>query len=227
MTALTNATREARTPLSRERVLRTAIDLADAGGIESLSMRRLAQELGVEAMSLYHWFARKDDLLGGMLDAVYAEMERPGNGSDWRADIRRSATSTRDVLLRHAWACRLLMSPSHPTPARLQWMNSMLGRLRGAGFSPEMTHHAYHALDSHVVGFVLWVLPYIAMTKDRPNRPDEFMATVPLAELPHLAEHIQQHLDDRPGDTSEFEFGLDLVLDGLERLRRAERPKRR
>ena len=195
------------------------MELADAGGIESLSMRRLAQELGVEAMSLYHWFARKELLLDGMLDAVYAEMELPGDDDDWRVDIRRAAVCSRDVLLRHPWAPRLVMGSTVPSPARLRWMNAILGRLRAAGFSANMTHHAYHALDSHIIGFVLWVLPYLAIAKERPDLGTDVLASLPLDELPHLAEHIQQHMDDRPGDTSEFEFGLDLVLDGLERLR--------
>ena len=206
--------------LSRDRVLRAAIDLADAAGIDALSMRRLAQELGVEAMSLYHWFRSKDALLDAMLDAVYAEMEHPPNGDDWQADTRLAAVSARDVLLRHAWATARLMSSPAPSPARLRWMNALLGRLRAAGFSPEMTHHAYHALDSHIVGFVLWVLPYLALAKQRPDLGPTILAAMPLAELPHLAEHIRQHMDDRPGDTSEFEFGLDLLLDGLDRRRR-------
>ena len=209
----------ARARLNRERVLLAAIELADATGIEALTMRRLAQELAIEAMSLYHYFARKELLLEGMLDAVFAEMELPASGEDWRADIRRAAVSSRDVLLRHPWAPGLVMSSVAPSSARLRWMNAILGRLRAAGFSPTMTHHAYHALDSHIIGFVLWVLPYLAMAKERPGLGADVLASLPLDELPHLAEHIEQHMDDTPGDTSEFEFGLDLVLDGLERLR--------
>ncbi len=183
-------------------------------------MRRLAQELGVEAMSLYYYFARKDALLDGMLDAVFGEMELPASGPDWRSDMRRSAISAKDVLLRHAWAATLIGKPSQsPSPAQLWWMNAILGRLREAGFSPNMTHHAYHALDSHIVGFVLWVLPYLAITRDRPDFAAQFLAPFPFAELPHLGEHIREHAEDRPADTSEFEFGLYLILDGLERLR--------
>ena len=216
----TKPNREIRAPLSRERVLRAAIELADQGGIESLSMRKLAQELGVEAMSLYHYFAHKDDLLGGMLDAVFAEMELPARGTDWRTDMRRCAVSARDVLLRHAWATKLIGEGAlFPSQARLVWMNAILGRLRGAGFSPNMTHHAYHALDSHIVGFVLWVLPYLAISRERPDLAAKFLEDFPAAELPHLAEHIREHTEDRAGDTSEFEFGLELILDGLERLR--------
>lgn len=215
---------EPRVPLSRDRILGAAIALADESGIESLSMRRLAQVLGVEAMSLYYHVANKDDLLDGMLDIVFSEMERPSAEGDWRSAMRASAISAHQVLLRHEWACRLLMSPTGPSPARLRWMDSILGRLRSAGFSAEMTHHAYHALDSHIVGFTLWVLPYLAITRERPDFAQEFLAQNPIDDLPHLAEHIEVHLSDRAGDTSEFDFGLDLLLDSLERIRVSSRP---
>jgi AcrR family transcriptional regulator len=209
-----------RPALSRERVLEAAIGLADAGGIGALSMRRLAQELGVEAMSLYHHFANKDELLGAMLDAVYAEMELPAIGPDWRADLRVCSIAARDVLLRHEWATALIGRPTIMiSRAQFAWMNAVLGRLRAAGFSPTLTHHAYHALDSHIVGFVLWVLPYRAIVRARPDFAAEVMAAYSFDELPHLAEHIREHAEDRPGDVSEFEFGLGLILDGLERLR--------
>jgi AcrR family transcriptional regulator len=210
---------ERRAPLSRERVLQAALDLADEGGIEALSMRRLAAELGVEPMSLYYYVRNKDELLGAMLDAVFREMEPPASGPDWRSDMRLAAISARDTLMRHPWACGLIGVPTTPSLAQVGWMNALLGRLREAGFSAEMTHHAYHALDSHIVGFTLWLLPYLRIAKERPNFAEEFVAQVPLEDLPHLAEHIEQHQADRPGDVSEFEFGLDLILDGLERLR--------
>jgi AcrR family transcriptional regulator len=212
---------EARAPLSRERVLAAAIELADGSGIEFLSMRKLAQQLGVEAMSLYHYFGKKDELLGGMIDVVFSEMELPSTDGDWRSDMRRCAISAKDTLLRHAWAAPLLGSLTGPSPRRLVWMNAVLGRLRDAGFSPNMTHHAYHALDSHIEGFVLWVLPYLALEKELPQLAQQFLESFPYEELPHLAEHVKEHMEDRPGDTSEFEFGLDLLLDGLDRLREA------
>src|SRR5687767_12423611 len=188
-------------------------------------MRRLAQGLGVEAMSLYHYFARKDDLLDGMLDAVFEEMELPATGPDWRADIRQSAIAAKEVLLQHAWATKLVGDGRlSPSPARLHWMNALLGRLRTAGFTPNLTHHAYHALDSHIVGFVLWVLPYLAIAREQPDLAADFLKDFPADELPYLAEHIQEHIEDRPGDTSEFEFGLDILLDGLDRLREGSAP---
>lgn len=223
MATQTSQSPSTRVPLSLDRILGAAIALADEGGIESLSMRRLAQELGVEAMSLYHYVANKRELLGAMLDVVFSEMGLPAVDGDWRSALRETAVSAHQVLMRHPWACPLVMSPTGPSPARLRWMDGILGRLRAAGFSPEMTHHAYHALDSHIVGFTLWVLPYLALARERPDFAQEFIAQTSLDELPHLAEHIEVHLSDRAGDTSEFDFGLELVLDGLERSLQSDR----
>ncbi len=211
---------QARTPLSRERVLGAAVELADEGGLTVLSMRRLAQHLGVEAMSLYHYVKRKDDILGGMLDMVFDEIELPRIDGSWRAAIRASAISAHHVLLQHHWACSLLMTPSEPSRAQLTYMDAVLGRLRGAGLTVEQTHHAYHALDSHIVGYTLWLLPYLALVKERPNIEQEFLADLPVDELPYLFEHVEYHLAGAELDgVSGFEFGLDLILDGLERIR--------
>ncbi len=215
-----HAASEARVPLSRDRVLRAAVELADEGGLESLSMRRLAQQLGVEAMSLYHHVRNKRDLLSGMLEMVYSEILPPSTEGDWQSAIRRSAISFHGVLLRHRWACSLLMSSQDASPSRLRYMDSILGRLRGAGFSADLTHHAYHALDSHIVGFTLWLLPFLAIAERQPDYAERFMEELPLGELPHLAEHVGVHLaPERTGDITEFEFGLDLILEGLERRR--------
>jgi AcrR family transcriptional regulator len=212
--------RPLRTPLSRERVLRAAVELAGAGSIDSLSMRKLAQELGVEAMSLYHYFASKDELLDGMLDAVFGEIELPASGTDWRSDMRRTAVSFHHVLLRHRWACTMLGSSTGISMARLRYMNAVLGRLREAGFGAGMVDHAYHALDSHIIGFTLWVLPYLAMDNVPEDLGQQFIERLSPDEFPDLIDHIRYHVaDDRPGDTNEFDFGLDLLLDGLERLR--------
>jgi AcrR family transcriptional regulator len=213
-------TNEQRAPLSRERVLRAAIDLADAGGIGSLSMRRLAQELGVEAMSLYHHVANKDDILSGIADLVVEEYEIPSPGPDWKASIRRTAVSAYRVLLRHPWAASLLLAGTTPSVARLRYMDALLGTLRGAGFSAEMTDHAYHALDSHIMGFTLWVTGMNLPSDEQfTDLAQGFLARLPADEMPHLVEHVHQHLKPRdPDDKPEFEFGLDLLLDGLERL---------
>ncbi len=209
-----------RVPLSRDRVLRAAIALADAGGIESLSMRKLAQALGVEAMSLYYYVAKKDDLLDGIVDLVVSEFELPADGADWKAAIRKSAISAHEVLLRHRWACSLMMSSPGVSPARIRYMESLLRCLRQGGFSAELTCHAYHALDSHIVGFTLWELTFPADSQELADIAASFLRELPVDEYPYLAEHIEQHLTgSSPDEEGEFEFGLDLILDGLERLR--------
>jgi AcrR family transcriptional regulator len=209
-----------RTPMSRERVLRTAIRMADQGGIESLTMRKLARELGVEAMTLYYHVANKDDILEGIADLVVGEIELPSPDDEWHAALRRTALSAHEVLMRHRWGAGLVLSGSGFSQARMRWMNSVLGVLRGAGFSAEMTDHAYHALDSHIMGFTLWVVGMdLGSDEELSALAADFLREFPRDRLPHLAEHIEQHMKPRDAAESEFEFGLDLILDGLERLR--------
>jgi AcrR family transcriptional regulator len=206
-----------RVPLSKERVLRSAIELADQGGIDSLSMRKLAHELGVEAMSLYHYVSSKDDILDGVVDMVVSEIELTSRDGGWKAAVRKSAISFHDALRRHPWATSLMMSGTGVSQARLRYMDALLRRLREAGFSANLTHHAYHALDSHIIGSTLWHAGYSSM-----KLPADFGTTFikELAnEFPYLAEHAEQHIakPKRKG-VSEFEFGLDLILDGLEKI---------
>jgi AcrR family transcriptional regulator len=209
---------ERRVPLSRDRVLRAAISIADEGGLESLSMRKLAQELGVEAMSVYYYVANKDEILDGILNLVISEFELAVGGPDWKVAIRRSAVSAHDVLMRHPWACNLMMSVRRVAPARMQYMESLLGRLREAGFSANMTHHAYHALDSHIIGSTLWQAGY-SSNKDLDGVAKTFVEKT-LRQYPYLAEHAEQHfMRSTRKDVPEFEFGLDLILDGLEKIR--------
>ncbi|MGH2384477.1 MAG: TetR/AcrR family transcriptional regulator C-terminal domain-containing protein [Candidatus Limnocylindria bacterium] len=210
-----------RVPLSRERVLRAAIGLADEAGIESLTMRRLAQELGVEAMSLYHHVAKKDDILNGIVDIVIGEFELPSPGADWKAALRTTAISAHEILVRHPWAASLVLSASGVSPARLRYMDAILGTLRAAGFSADMTDHAYHALESHIMGFTLWEVGMnLGSDEDLKAMASAFLQTLPRDELPHLVEHVEQHLKPpRSDDQGEFAFGLDLILDGLERMR--------
>ena len=214
---------EPRVPMSRDRVLDAAIGLADAGGIESLTMRRLAQELGVEAMTLYYYVANKDEILNGIADLIVGEIELPPPGADWKAAIRKTAISAHQALLRHPWAANLVLSASGFSQARMQYMNALLGCLREAGFSPEMTDLAYHALESHIMGFTLWVVGMnLGSDEDVAALASDFLRDFPRDELPHLAEHIEQHMKPRePADEGAFAFGLDLLLDGLERLRGA------
>jgi AcrR family transcriptional regulator len=206
-----------RLPLSRERILERAVQIADAEGIEALTMRRLADDLGFEAMSLYRHVKNKDDVLGGILDAVLAEIESPAGAGDWDEAIRRSAISVTDAFGRHGWATDLLMSPRGVRPARLVYMNELLGRLRQAGFSPDTTYTAYHALDAHIFGFALWLASHTAVP---PEVVQRFVRDLSLDDYPYLAEHRDQHLADGPHrEVSAFEFGLDLILDGLKKLR--------
>mgnify|MGYP002779015960 CR=1 FL=1 len=213
---------EERPPLTRERVLHAAIALADARGIESLTMRRLGQELGVEAMSLYNHVANKDDILNGILELVMAEIALPPTDADWKTAIRTTAISSHHVLLRHPWACGIMMSPTRTSESRLRWMDGVLGCLRQNGFSAELTHHAYHALDSHITGFTLWIVNLPALGAELQEIAATFLQDSPTHDYPHLAEHIEYHLTEpveSEEGTSEFEFGLDLILDGIERLR--------
>jgi AcrR family transcriptional regulator len=224
MTRRPDSSAETRIPLSRDRVLRTAVSLADERGIESLTMRRLGQALGVEAMSLYNHVTNKDDILAGIVDLVLSEIELSPALDDWEASLRRTAISAHEALLRHRWACSLILSPAAPglVPARLRYMESLLSRLRDAGFSPELTYHAYHALDSHILGFTLWQLGHSIPTEHPADFIAAFLREFPAEEYPFLAEHIRQHLAEPGRDDQgegEFEFGLDLILDGLKRRR--------
>jgi AcrR family transcriptional regulator len=220
MATQTDPSPEPRVPLSKERVLQAALVLADEGGIESVTMRKLAQALGVEAMSLYHYVAKKDDILDGIVDIVLKEIEVPSLEVDWKPAVRQSAISAHEVLLRHPWACSLILTMSRISPARLRYMESLLATLREAGFSPDMTYHAYHALDSHIMGFTLWEGNFPADTEDLAALGATFLRDFPADEYPHLAEHIKQHLTESSHeDEGEFEFVLDLILDGLERVR--------
>ena len=214
-------TGQPRLPLSRERVLRTAIELADRDGIESLSMRKLGRELGVEAMSLYNHVANKDDLLDGLADIMVGEIEVPSGGDDWKAAMRRRAISARGVLLRHPWASALIESRTNSSPTRMRYPDAVLGSLRRAGFSIPMAIHAFIALDSYIYGFAV-------QEGNLPSGSPEELAAVgelmlrdlPAGEYPYLHEVLADHVLEFGFDyAGEFEFGLDLILDGLERLR--------
>ena len=214
---------ESRLPLTRARILEAALELADESGIEELSMRKLAQTLGFEAMSLYNHVANKRDLLAGILDLVIAEMEEPSIDDPWDESIKRSAISVRDALKRHPWAAALLMSPEHVRVLRLRQMDQLLGCLRAAGFSAETTYHAYHALDAHMIGFAFWQAGHSVRASDMQDLAEEFIRRHPLDDLPHLAEHFQQHMTDGSHQSvSAFEFSLDLILDGLRKLHAQE-----
>jgi AcrR family transcriptional regulator len=209
-----------RVPLSRARILEAALIFADEQGIESLTMRRLGQTLGFEAMSLYNHVANKDDVLDGILDLVLAESEPPSPAGDWDAAIRSSAISVHEALTRHPWSCSLLMAPGHIRPARLRYMDVLLGRLREAGFSAASTYHAYHVLDGYIFGFSLWETTHTYSAAEEANLEARFAEVITAEAYPYLHEHGRQHFSDGPHrDGSAFELGLDLIVAGLRRLR--------
>jgi AcrR family transcriptional regulator len=217
--ARTYTTAQPRVPLSRQRALEVAIALADAGGIGSLTMRKLAQELGVEAMSLYHHVANKDDILDGMVDIVFSEIELPPTSTDWKTAMRRRAQSARTALSRHPWAISLMESRRAPGPANLRHHDAVLGCLRHAGFSIELTAHAYSVLDSYIYGFARTEISLPFDTAEETQElADELMQQFLAGQYPHLVELTTKHVL-KPGYDygNEFEFGLDLILDGLER----------
>ena len=214
-------TAETKLPMSRERVLRAAIDFADANGIDSLSMRKLARELGVEAMTLYYYVANKQDLLEGMTDLVAAEIALPAEDLDWKAAVRSRATSAHAALERHPWVSPLWMSVMIG-PARMRYMDSALGVYRRAGLTPANTELAFHAVENHVVGYALQEVSFPLEADDLATQAKAFLEQLPTEDYPYLAEHIVQHLTHEEIESGSFEFGLEQLLDGIERLRKEQ-----
>jgi AcrR family transcriptional regulator len=213
-----------RIPLSRERVLRGAIAVADAAGIGSLTMRSLAKELGVKPMSVYHHVANKDEILDGITDVVFSEIELPPADADWRSAMRDRAISARGALGRHPWATPLMQSRTNPGPATLHHHDSVIGSLRRAGFSIAMTAHAFSLLDAYVYGFALQEAGPPFDNETAPEVAEAIMAQFPSEAYPYLAELTTEHVLQPGYDYGdEFEIGLDLILDGLEKLRNADR----
>jgi AcrR family transcriptional regulator len=219
---------EPRTPLSRERVLRAAVAVADSSGIEALTMRRLAEEVGSEAMSLYYHVANKEDLLDGIVDVVATEINEavdrldvPSKGPEWKQAARQRILTAREVLLRHTWAPAILETRTTVSPAVLRYQDGLLGLMRDGGFSYDLGHHALHALGSRAFGFTQ------ELFDPGGGGPPDTAALEQMAEqLPHLVGMIAEIAHDDPDttlgwcdDQAEFEFALDLILDGLDRLR--------
>jgi AcrR family transcriptional regulator len=209
-----------RAPLSRDRVLTAALVLADRGGIDTLSMRNLGEELGVEAMSLYNHVANKDDILDGIVDLVFSEIALPSGRGDWKPAMRKRAVSAHDALLRHPWAPSLMQSRTKPGPATLRHHDSVLGSLRNAGFTLVMAAHAVSVIDGYVYGFSLQQINIPLQSREQVAEVGQSILRQMSGNYPHLAEMITKHAMKPGYDYSkEFEFGLDLILDGLERLR--------
>jgi AcrR family transcriptional regulator len=215
-----------RVPLSRDRVLAAAIELADEGGIQAVTMRRLAQQLGVEAMSLYYHVANKEEVLDGMIDAVMIELNAAVAGvdtdSDWKSELRGRILTAREVLLRHKWAPGVLESRINMSPSVMQYFDSIGSRFTAAGFSMDLTHHAMHALGSRALGFTQEL--FDAGDEEGPSDPDADAAMIEqmAGQFPFLAEMARQASHDADStlgwcdDQFEFEFGLGLILDGLD-----------
>jgi len=223
-----------RAPLSHARVLEAAVALAQREGLESLTMRRLANELGAGAMTLYHYVPSKERLLDAMVDIVFAEIELPTSDVDWRTAMRRRAFSTREALNRHRWAVGLMESRTTPGPASLRLHNAVLGCLREAGFSIELTIQAYSVQDAYIYGFALQEksVPFETAEESAAVAEEQYREYAELAdgrqlgelaqEFPYLAEVVAGHVAKVGYDfASAFEYGLDLILDALE-LRRAK-----
>jgi AcrR family transcriptional regulator len=221
-----------RIPLSRERVLRAAVSAADQGGLGSVTMRRLAETLGAEPMSLYYHVANKEDVLDGMVDVVVNEIHTavdelaaPSSAGDWKRAMRQRILAARQVLLRHRWAPGLFETRRNTSPVVLRYHDGLLGVMREGGFSYDLAHHALHALGSRALGFVQELF-------DPGGGPVDASALAALeamsAQFPNLVGMLREIVHDDPDSTlgwcddqTEFEFGLDLILDGLERLRAA------
>jgi len=218
-----------RAPLSRGRVLRAAVALADVGGIESLSMRKLAEDLGVVPMALYKHVANKEELLDGMIDVVVGEIDPPATGTEWKSAVRQRVLSARQALLRHPWASFVIESKKTPTPMVLEYMDSMIGLFRAGGFSVNLTHHVMHVIGSRVMGFTQELfndsrtvdpeVQAVMMRELGPKFPN--VLAIAMAASHEGESVVGQGCDDQ----FEFEFALDLLLDGFERLRQEERAR--
>ena len=210
-----------REPLSTQRVLRAAVELADDAGLDALSMRHLAHELGVVPMALYKHVASKEELLDGMVDVIVAEIDPPVDGTGWKDAVRRRVLSARQALLRHRWAPPLIESRSQATPVVLDYMDSLIGMFRAGGFSVDLTHHAMHALGIRMWGFTREVFPTPSPPAVPAARAAMFSAFA--ARYPHIIEMATAGSEASPAgagcdDQLEFEFALDILLDGFERL---------
>jgi AcrR family transcriptional regulator len=218
---MTNQKIATRKPLSRARVLQAAVALADEGGLEAFSMRGLAQELGVVPMALYKHVANKEELLDGMVDIVFSEIELPSEDPEWRSAMRRRATSTREALKRHSWAIGMMES-RHPGPANLRNHNAVMGCLRKAGFSFKMAIHAYSLQDAYIYGFALQEKDLAFEAPDSAGNAAQGRAEKIDApeSYPYLLEIATKLPESGYDNAVEFAWGLDLILDGLDRLRR-------
>jgi AcrR family transcriptional regulator len=208
-----------RAPLSPDRVLRAALRMADQGGLESLSMRNLAAALKVEAMSLYKHVKSKEDILSGLVELVVGEIDVPAPGGDWRVAMRRRAICAHTVLIRHPWATMLFVSRANVGPNMLRYVDATIGCLREGGFSYPLADHAWNALDAYIYGFTLAKLNFPFEPSEYAAAAKQFIHMIPAAQFPHLHGMSQEVIAGRHDGLNQIELGLDLLLDGLERMR--------
>jgi AcrR family transcriptional regulator len=206
-------------PLSRERVLETALRLVDEGGIEALSMRKLATELGVQAMSLYNHVTNKDDIIDGIVDIVVSEIEVPRFDLDWKTAMRRRSISAHEMLLRHPWATMPLVSRINVGPAMLGYINATLGCLHEAGFSLEMADQIWNVLDSHIYGFTLQELNFPVEAENYSEAAKTGLPLIPADRYPYMNKLTHAVIEKRYDGIQDFDFGLELILAGLDRFR--------
>lgn len=208
-----------RRPLSRERVLAAALEIADQGGLTALSMRRLAEALGVKAMSLYNHVASRDDILDGLVESVVGEISLPASGGDWKAAMRQRATSAHHVLRRHPWAALAILSRLNTGPAMLRYVDATLGCLVAAGFSLELADHGWNVIDSYIYGFTLQELNFPIEAQAYAQTAASFLPELPADRYPHLNRLTREVMERRYDGLHAFGFGLEFILDGLERSR--------
>lgn len=212
-------TAEPRTALSRDRVVQAAVALADEQGIDALTMRELARRLRVEAASLYNHVKGKDDILDGMADWAARQIDLPGEGVEWKTAMRRRAASAREVFARHAWASALVDSPERDSPARWEYVDGVLGILLDAGFPPVLAGKAFFCLDSYVYGFARQAVNLsMGDAADSAEASEQVLAAVPTDVFPNLSRVLVGFATYTDDDDALFNFGLDLILDGLERM---------
>ena len=209
-------------PLSRERVLQAALRLVDDGGLEALSMRKLALELGVQAMSLYNHVANKDDIIDGLVEIVVGEIEVPSFDLDWKTAMRRRSISAHEVLLRHPWATMPLVSRINVGPLMLGYINATLGCLHEAGFSLEMADQIWNAIDSHIYGFTLQELNFPVEAENYSEAAKTGLPMIPADKYPYMNQLTHAVIEKRYDGIQNFEFGLELLLDGLDRFTNSE-----
>ena len=209
-------------PLSRERVLQAALRLVDDGGLEALSMRKLALELGVQAMSLYNHVANKDDIIDGLVEIVVGEIEVPSFDLDWKTAMRRRSTSAHAMLLRHPWATMPLVSGINVGPAMLGYINATLGCLYEAGFSLEMADRIWNAIDSHIYGFTLQELNFPFKPENYSEAAKIGLPLISADQYPYMNQLTHAVIEKRYDGIADFNFGLELLLDGLDRVTNSE-----